>query len=53
MTSEVVVAVRILAFVAVIAALVVIGFATGWADDKAPPGSRGGTTARHRGARSA
>jgi hypothetical protein len=34
-------AVRILIVLAVVAALVVIAFATGWVDDQAPPGSRG------------
>jgi hypothetical protein len=29
------------AFVAVVVVLVIVAFATGWADDKAPPGNRG------------
>jgi hypothetical protein len=32
---------RILVVLAIIAVLVVIALATGWADDKAPPDSRG------------
>jgi hypothetical protein len=32
---------RILIFLALVAAIVVVMLATGWADDKAPPGSQG------------
>ena len=34
-------AVRILILLALVAAIVVLMFATGWADDHAPPGSKG------------
>ena len=34
-------AARILVALAIVAALVAIALATGWADDKAPPGTRG------------
>lgn len=34
-------AVRVLVFVVLVAAIVAVVFATGWADDKAGPGSRG------------
>jgi hypothetical protein len=32
---------RILIFLALVAVIVVVMLATGWADDKAPPGSQG------------
>jgi hypothetical protein len=32
---------RTLLAIAIVAALVVVVFVSGWADDKAPPGSRG------------
>ena len=32
---------RTLLAIAIVAALVVVAFLSGWADDKAPPGSRG------------
>ena len=34
---------RILIFLAVVAAILVVVFATGWADDKARPGTQGRT----------
>ena len=32
---------RIIIFVVAVAAVVIVMFVTGWADDKAPPGSKG------------
>jgi hypothetical protein len=32
---------RVIAFLVAVAAVVIIMFVTGWADDKAPPGSQG------------
>jgi hypothetical protein len=37
-------AARIIIFVVAVAASVIVMFVTGWADDKAPPGSKGRAT---------
>lgn len=37
-------ATRIIIFVVAVAPIVIVMFVTGWADDKAPPGSKGRAT---------